>query len=140
MMISDQTRTYSELSRLRTFDQRLEYLRLGGYVGEATFGFDRYVNQQFYSSHEWKSVRNHVIVRDNGCDLGLRGYEIHTEMLIHHINPMGLEDVLEHADWILDPEFLITTTKDTHNAIHYGSKSPYPPVVPNRKPGDTRLW
>lgn len=134
------TRTFTELSRLATFDDRFEYLRLGGGVGRATFGFDRYVNQRFYTSREWRNVRDFVIVRDNGCDLGVEGYEIHVGPLIHHMNPMVLEDLNEKADWILDPEFLITTRHDTHNALHYGVKSPYPKVVANRSPNDTRLW
>lgn len=139
-MTSTHSKTYSELERLRTFDDRFEYLRLGGGVGEATFGFDRHVNQQFYSSVEWQQVRNYVIVRDDGCDLGIPGYEIGAEILIHHMNPMGLEDILRHADWILDPEYLITTTHQTHNAIHYGARNLGPKVVLNRSPGDTRLW
>lgn len=134
------TRTFTELSRLATFDERFEYLKLGGGVGRATFGFDRYVNQKFYTSSEWRRVRDFVIVRDGGCDLGVEGYEIHVGPLIHHMNPMGLEDLNEKADWILDPEFLITTRHDTHNALHYGVERPYPKVVANRSPNDTRLW
>ena len=133
-------KTYSELLRYDTFEDRLEYLRLGGGVGRATFGFDRHVNQLFYMTREWKSLRNHVMVRDNGCDLGVLGYEIHVGPLIHHINPMDVNDILHQADWILDPEFLITTTHDTHNAIHYGTQSPYPKVVTERTPDDTKLW
>jgi hypothetical protein len=133
-------RRYSELSRLDTFDERFEYLRLGGGVGRSTFGFDRYINQQFYSSREWKSARDYVIYRDNGCDLGVPGYEIHTELLIHHMNPMDVDDILHGEDWILDPEFLITTTQATHNDIHYGKRTSYPKVVTERAPGDTRLW
>lgn len=133
-------RSYSELSRLNTFDERFEYLRLGGGVGRSTFGFDRHVNQLFYSSKEWHDLRNYVIARDYGCDLGISGYEIHLGPLIHHINPMRIEDVVNHEEWILNPEFLITTTHDTHNAIHYGNVSPYPKVVLSRAPGDTRLW
>lgn len=133
-------RTYSELSHLTTFDERFEYLRLGGGVGRATFGFDRHVNQLFYTSKEWKDLRYNVISRDNGCDLGIPGYEIQVGPLIHHINPMGLEDILNNEEWILNPEFLITTTHDTHNALHYGTVSPYPKVVLSRTPGDTRLW
>ena len=133
-------KTYSELVRYDTFEDRLEYLRLGGGVGRATFGFDRHVNQLFYMSREWKSLRNHVMVRDKGCDLGVLGYEIHVGPLIHHINPMEVNDILHQADWILDPEFLITTTHDTHNAIHYGTVSPYPKVVTERTLNDTKLW
>lgn len=134
------TRSYTELSRLSTFEERFEYLRLEGGVGRATFGFDRHVNQKFYLSKEWHDVRSFVIVRDNGCDLGLSGYEIYISPLIHHMNPMGVEDILHKADWILDPEFLITTRHDTHNAIHYGVQDLYPKVVVERTPNDTRLW
>lgn len=134
------SKSFTELSKWGAFEDRLEYLRLGQGVGQATFGFDRYVNQHFYTSLEWQQVRNYVIVRDDGCDLGVPGYEVHVEILIHHMNPMRLEDIVSHADWILDPEYLITTTHTTHNAIHYGSKSPYPDVVPARRPGDTKLW
>ena len=125
---------------LDTYEARFEYLKLGGGVGQATFGFDRWINQQFYQSYEWKSVRNHVILRDNGCDLGMYGYEIHTELLIHHMNPMSPDDIKHGESWILDPQYLITTTQKTHNAIHYGTPNPYPKVVINRSPGDTRLW
>lgn len=133
-------RKYSELRRLDTFEDRFDYLNLKGYVGEATFGFDRWMNQLFYRSPEWKACRNEVIVRDQGCDLGVRGYEINGALLIHHINPMTPEDIENGEDWILDPEFLITTTRDTHNAIHYGDRSKLrTPYVP-RTPGDTKLW
>lgn len=131
---------YSELSRLDTWDERFEYLRLGGGVGRSTFGFDRHINQQFYMSREWQDVRRHVLIRDEGCDLGILGYEIHVGPLIHHMNPMGIDDILHKEDWILDPEFLITTTHDTHNAIHYGKENPYPKVVTERTPQDTKLW
>ncbi len=133
-------RTYSELCQFGTFDERFAYLRLGGGVGRATFGFDRYVNQQFYTSREWQDVRSHVIVRDDGCDLGIPGYEINTELLIHHINPMNIEDIVNNREWILDPEFLITTVHNTHNAIHFGTISPYPKVVLERTPSDTIPW
>ena len=125
---------------LATFEERFEYLLLGGQVGYATFGFDRYLNQQFYASREWKTVRDHVIVRDNGCDLGIQGYEIHTGILIHHMNPVAIDDIVHREDWILDPEFLITTTHNTHNAIHYGTDRLLPKTVTARSPGDTKLW
>lgn len=134
------TRTCLELFRFDTFDERYEYLRLGGSVGHETFGFDRYVNQAFYHSAEWKSVRNHVIIRDNGCDLGVRGYEINGSLLIHHINPLDIDDIRDREEWILSPEFLITTTKATHNAIHYGDRSLLAKPFVERKSGDTRLW
>lgn len=138
--MSMRNRTYSELVRYTTFEDRFAYLKLDGAVGSQTFGFDRYLNQMFYSSHEWKTIREYVIIRDNGCDLGVQGYEIHANLLIHHINPMTQEDIVHQEEWILDPEFLITTTHNTHNAIHYGNESLLPKVVPERKPGDTRLW
>jgi hypothetical protein len=133
-------KSYSELSLLDTFDERFDYLKLHGGIGRSTFGFDRYINQRFYNSREWKEVKNYVIVRDNGCDLGILGYEIHVSPLIHHMNPMRVDDILHKEAWILDPEFLILTTTDTHNAIHFGVKSAYPKVVTERTPRDTKLW
>lgn len=131
---------YSDLKNIETFEERFDYLKLMGHVGESTFGFDRYINQQFYLSKEWKDIRNEVIVRDNGCDLGVLGYEINGGVLIHHINPMTPDDIIHGEDWILNPEFLITTTIETHNAIHYGGfsniRKPYEP----RRKGDTKLW
>ena len=133
-------RRHSELRRLLTFEERFDYCRLGGVVGTATFGFDRYINQDFYRSREWRQVRDEVIIRDNGCDLGVDGYEIHGNLLVHHMNPMSADDVVHSEDWILNPEYLITTTQDTHNAIHYGDKSLLKtPYVP-RSPNDTKLW
>lgn len=134
------TKTYSELRRLYTFEDRFEYLRLGGGVGRSTFGFDRYLNQRFYASREWQEARDFVIIRDEGCDLGIRGHEIHIELLIHHMNPMTPEDIERGEEWILDPEFLITTRHDTHNAIHYGVRNSHPKVVTERTPGDTTPW
>lgn len=133
-------RSYSELCRIETFEERFDYLKLGGEVGHATFGFDRWINQAFYTSQEWKSIRHHVILRDNGCDLGIRGYEINGALLIHHINPMESDDIIHGESWILDPEFLITTTQTTHNAIHYGDRSLLSVKFVERKPGDTKLW
>lgn len=131
---------YSELRRLETFKERFDYLRLRGTVGQATFGFDRWINQRLYTSYEWKFVRNVVIARDNGCDLGIFGYEIHTGLLVHHMNPLTQRDIEEGEDWVLDPDYLITTSLQTHNAIHYGDESLLPrgPVV--RRTGDTTLW
>ena len=134
------TRTYSELRRLKTFEERFDYLLLRGEVGRSTFGFDRWINQHFYRTPEWKQARSYVIYRDNGCDLGVPGYEIHTDLLVHHINPISPDDLIQGEEWVLDPEFLITTTHRTHNAIHYGDRSLLPDVVIERKPGDTRLW
>lgn len=133
-------KTYSELRRRDSFDERLEYLKLYGDVGRSTFGFDRYINQRFYTSYEWKRARQTVIIRDNGCDLGVRGFEIHTDILIHHVNPMTVDDIIHGEEWIFDPEFLITTTKNTHNSIHFGDESPYPKVVLARSRDDTKLW
>jgi hypothetical protein len=133
-------RRYSELCRLYTFEERFEYLKLGGAVGDLNFGFQRYINQGFYSSYQWKQARREVILRDNGCDLGISGREIMSELLVHHMNPMIPDDIIDGKEWIINPEFLITTTKETHNAIHYGSESPYPKVIVERKSGDTKLW
>jgi hypothetical protein len=133
-------KTYSELSRLETFEERFDYLSLAGTVGAATFGFDRWVNQQFYTSRQWKQVRYEVISRDNGCDLGVPGYEIGIYLLIHHMNPITIDDIHNGEDYILNPEFLITTTRKTHNAIHYGGEIKTPRVVLQREPGDTQLW
>lgn len=134
-------KTYSELIRLDTFDERFEYLKLSGNVGRATFGFDRFVNQRFYKLREWQDVRYFVINRDLGCDLGVPGYEIHVDLHVHHMNPITRNDILEHESTILNPEFLITTTHRTHNAIHYGSNATlYPKVVAQRSPRDTKLW
>lgn len=133
-------RTYSELETIRTFEDRFRYLSLKGHVGESTFGFDRYINQQFYRSREWKHVRNEVIIRDQGLDLGVEGYDIHGQLLIHHMNPMRALDLVNHRDDILNPEFLITTTHRTHNAIHFGDERQLPRPLASRSPGDTRLW
>ena len=133
-------RSYSELIKLKTFEERYKYLQLGGSVGKDTFGFDRYINQRFYRSQEWKSVRNQVIVRDNGCDLGVEGYEIHGRIYIHHMNPILLKDIEDCTEFLLNPEYLITTTHRTHNAIHYGDESLLilDPVV--RTANDTCPW
>jgi hypothetical protein len=133
-------RTYSELRRFDTFEERYEYLRLGGGVGESTFGFDRYINQAFYRSSLWKQVRNQVIVRDNGCDLGIPDRPINGGLLVHHINPMSVDDLIHHEEWVLNPEYLITTTHDTHNAIHYGDQSLLKKQFRPRQAGDTKLW
>lgn len=134
------TRSYSELIRIDTFEDRFRYLSLKGVVGDSTFGFDRYINQQFYTSREWRQVRHHVIARDNGCDLGYEGYEIFGRLTIHHMNPMVSDDIIHGDETILDPEFLITTTHQTHNAIHYGDERQLPRRLVERRPGDTKLW
>lgn len=138
--MSELIRTYSELRRFDTFEDRFNYLVLGGTVGNVTFGFDRWVNQYFYTTREWRDIRNGVIIRDGGCDLGIPGYEINGALLVHHINPMESKDVENHEDWILNPEFLITTTHDTHNAIHYGDRTKLRTPYVERRPGDTKLW
>jgi hypothetical protein len=133
-------RTYTELARLPTFEERFAYLEMGGQVGYETFGHDRHINQTFYRSQEWRSIRDFVISRDWGCDLGVLGYELAEPPLIHHINAMSVDDILHREEWILNPEYLITTCHATHNAIHYGDSSLLPKVVLERKPGDTTLW
>lgn len=115
-------KTYSELIALPTFEERFEYLRLDGSVGEQTFGFDRYINQLFYQSYEWKKIRDFVIIRDNGCDLGMDGYDISGKILIHHMNPITVNDIQTRSEFLLNPDYLISTTHITHNAIHYGDE------------------
>lgn len=133
-------RTYSELSTIHSFEDRYRYLQLKGSVGAETFGFDRIFNQQFYRSREWKAIRDQVIVRDNGCDLGVEGYEIRGRIYIHHMNPIMLKDIETTSEFLLDPEYLITTTHGTHNAIHYGDEDLLilPPV--ERSKNDTCPW
>jgi hypothetical protein len=133
-------RSYSELCQLKTFAERYEYLALRGSVGNATFGSERFLNQAFYRSHEWQVLRHRIIVRDNGCDLGVEGYEIHTRLYIHHLNPMTVVSIRERDSSILNPEFLITTTHDTHNAIHYGDPKLLVHRYVERRAGDTKLW
>lgn len=115
-------RTYSELSKLGTFRERFQYLKLSGSIGTDTFGFDRYLNQMFYKSREWKKIKDEVIIRDNGCDLGIDGYDIHGRIYVHHMNPVTVDDIRNRSEFLLNPEYLITTTHNTHNAIHYGDK------------------
>lgn len=134
------TRTYSELRRLSSFEERFAYLSLAGEVGLATFGFDRWINQHFYRSREWKQVREMVIVRDNGCDLGMQGCEIYRDLLVHHMNPITPEDLVQGEAWVLDPEYLITTSHRTHNAIHYGDERLIQRRPVERQSGDTKLW
>lgn len=133
-------RTYSELSKLLTFEERFRYLSLDGKVGEETFGFDRYLNQMFYRSQKWKAVRDYVIVRDNGCDLGVEGYEIHGRIIIHHMNPITIRDIEKESDFLLDPEYLITTVHNTHNAIHYGNENLLIKAPIERRKNDTCPW
>lgn len=141
MMSQKNIKTYSELIKLPTFEERYEYLKIGGMVGEETFGFDRYLNQIFYNSDEWKSVRSYVITRDQGCDLGVPDREIRgNKILVHHMNPITKEDILNRSDILLNPEYLITTVKNTHDAIHYGDSDLLcqGPVI--RTKNDTCPW
>lgn len=133
-------RTYSELILLPTFEERYQYLRLNGRVGEETFGFDRWLNQRFYKDPEWLAVRDKVIIRDNGCDLAIPGREIHSRILIHHMNPITKYDILQRSRYLLDPEYLICTFKNTHDAIHYGDENLLFKDPIERKPNDTCLW
>lgn len=133
-------KTYSELITIPTFEERFKYLRLDGSVGEQTFGFDRYINQVFYQSYEWKKVRDTVIIRDNGCDLGVEDHEIRGKILIHHMNPITVKDIETCSDFLLNPEYLISTMHLTHNAIHYGDESLLPKGPIERKKYDTCPW
>lgn len=140
MTTSPIIRTYSELIQLRTFIDRFEYLKLGGQVGAETFGYDRYLNQRFYHSSEWRSIRDYVIARDLGCDLGMEGYEIYGKIYIHHMNPITQTDIVLSNEDMLNPEFLICTTHNTHNAIHYGDASLLITGPIERRPNDTCPW
>lgn len=133
-------RTYTELMKLKTFEERFEYLKLGGVVGEETFGFDRYINQMLYKKPEWISTRNLVIARDMGCDLGVEDYDIVGKVIVHHMNPITVDDIVNRLDYVLNPEYLISSSMMTHNAIHYGSEEllPKPPVV--RTKNDMCPW
>lgn len=134
------TRSWSELNRISDFYEKYEYLRLRGAVGQPTFGSERYVNQNFYTSKQWRDVRHEVIARDLGCDLGVEGFEIHDKIIIHHMNPMTVGDIVYGEAHILDPEFLISVSHRTHNAIHYGDERLLPRLLAARAPGDTQLW
>lgn len=134
-------RTYTELSKLKTFEERFNYLRLDGKVGKETFGFDRIFNQKLYTSVEWRSIRDRIIVRDNGCDLGIEGHEIYGQRIyIHHMNPISLDDIEKRTEFLLNPEYLITTIHSTHNAIHYGDLSQLIIAPIERLPNDTCPW
>lgn len=133
-------RTYRELKRLETFEERYNYLRLKGVVGDSTFGFDRYLNQMLYGSPRWKRTRDKIIIRDLGCDLGVKDYEIQGRIYVHHMNPITVEDVEFERDSMFDPEFLICSSFDTHLAIHYGDESRLPKMPIERRPNDTCPW
>lgn len=133
-------RNYQELSSYKTFKERYDYLKLSGKVGEETFGFDRWLNQVFYRSEEWKRLRDEVILRDMGCDLGLEEYPIAGRVIIHHMNPVYLEDIVNRSEFLLNPDYLVCVSHGTHNAIHYGDEDLLPKGLNERKPGDTKLW
>lgn len=133
-------KTYSELIHLPTFEDRFEYLKLKGSVGKDTFGHDRYLNQVFYSSMEWRRLRDEIIIRDNGCDLGIEGREIGGKVYIHHLNPLGANDILTHSEYLVNPEYLICVSFETHNAIHYGDINLLPRDPIERKRNDTCPW
>lgn len=140
-MMNTTIRTYSELIMLPTFEERFRYLKLGGKVGADTYGFDRYLNQRFYQHDPmWRSSRDTVIIRDNGCDLGVEGYEIHGKIIVHHMNPVTMDDIIRKRDWIYDPEFLICTVHNTHNAIHYGDEHLLTKAPIVRSKNDTCPW
>lgn len=133
-------RRYSELIRLQSFEERFNYLRLTGRIGEDTFGFDRYFNQRFYRSKEWKDIRQHVIARDQGCDLGVLDRPIYDLAIVHHMNPINIDDIKDATEYLLNPDYLITTTKLTHDLIHFGRDIPPNSIVIERKPNDTCPW
>lgn len=132
--------TYDEMIKRSTFLARFRYLALGGELGLATFGYDRPLNQAFYASYEWKRVRDLVIIRDAGCDLGIPGHEIHDRVLVHHMNPIQIADLKNFNPDILKPEYLICVSTRTHNAIHFGDEKQLAPPIIERRPGDTKLW
>ena len=138
--MSMNVKTYSELIRLPTFEERFEYLKLSGHVGTDTFGFDRVFNQMFYRSKIWKNTRRNIILRDMGNDLGIEGRGIVGKILIHHMNPISLDDIQNSSDYLLNPNYLICVSHITHNAIHYGSESPRENILIERTPNDTCLW
>jgi hypothetical protein len=133
-------RCYSDLIQLETFKERYYYLKLHGKVGEDTFGFDRYINQSLYKSDKWKKTRSQIIIRDNGCDLGIEGHELDNYIVIHHMNPLTLEDIEEERDVVFNPEYLISCSSRTHKAIHFGDENLLPKDFIERRPNDTCLW
>lgn len=141
MMTRTNIRTYSELCKIKSFNARFNYLKIEGIVGEDTFGFDRYLNQMLYNSEEWKRVRRIVIARDCGCDLGIKDREvIDSKIVVHHMNPISKDDIINNIEYVLDPEYLITTVDNTHRAIHYGDENLLYQDPIDRCPGDTHLW
>lgn len=139
-MIVKNIKTYSELVKLSSFKERYNYLKLNGAVGKETFGFDRFINQNFYRSSKWKKIRDYVIIRDNGCDLGMDGYMIYGKIIIHHMNPISINDIMENSELLIDPEYLISTVHATHNAIHYGDENFIMSFPMERTKHDTCPW
>lgn len=140
MMTRTIIRTYEDLIKIDSFEDRFEYLKLSGAVGEDTFGFDRWLNQIFYKTKEWRRVRDEVIVRDIGHDLAHEDYPIKGKVIIHHMNPIFLDDLVDRTEFLLDPNYLICTSHNTHNAIHFGDQNLLPKKPIERRPGDTKLW
>lgn len=138
--MSQSTRNYTELARIEGFEERYAYLRVRSSVGIVTFGYERWLNQAFYTSTQWRQIRQEVIARDRGCDLGVEGHDILRQIIIHHMNPMKVRDITSADPSILDPEFLISVSLRTHNAIHYGDASLLEKPLIARRPGDTKLW
>lgn len=139
-MTTPRIKSYTDLIQIPEFQNRFRYLRLRSQVGVANFGYDRWLNQAFYTSSEWRRIRNHVIARDRGCDLGVEGHEIFSKGAVHHMNPMTVDDITHGEEFILDPEYLITVSLRTHNAIHFGDERLLTPAMVVRRPGDTKLW
>ena len=139
-MVMKMIRTYSELITFPTFEERYRYLRLEGKVGEDTFGFDRWINQSFYKDPEWRAIRDKIIIRDNGCDLGIPGREIYSRIIVHHMNPITKDDILSRSAFLLNPEYLICTVKNTHDAIHYGDEGLLIKAPIERTKNDTCPW
>lgn len=133
-------RCYNDLIQLKTFEERFQYLKINGKVGEETFGLDRYINQQLYKSQKWRSTRSRIIIRDDGCDLGIDGRQLDDYIVVHHMNPIALEDIEEERDIVFDPDYLICCSTRTHRAIHFGDENLLirDPVI--RRPNDTCLW
>lgn len=133
-------RTYTELRRIASFEDRFKYLAVHSSIGVATFGFERWLNQAFYTSSVWRTCRHLVIVRDRGCDLGVEGYEVHDKVIVHHMNPVTVQQVEDRDPSIFDPEFLISVSHNTHNAVHYGNEKLLAKPLVERRPNDTKLW
>lgn len=140
MMKTRYIKTYSELIQFKTFEERFNYLKIDGIIGQETFGFDRYLNQIFYTSPEWRKLRNKIIIRDNGCDLAVPGLEIIGKIFIHHINPISKDDIISRSDYLMNPEYLICSSKSTHDAIHYGDTNLLSKGPITRTKNDTCPW